>query len=429
MEFRISFTIFVFLRTVGNWMKRYCFVLLAVLVSGYVTAQNLVPNPSFETMSSVPTTFGQMANATGWYNANGSCDLFHTSGGSGSVGIPANYFGNQTARTGSAYAGIAASNSNSYHEYMGVTLTSPLTIGQLYYCEAYVSAGEGPYRYGTNNFGFRFSTGALMGSAGDPPISGGAQVNWATPITNYTGWVQVSGTFTATAANTHLTLGNFYSVAATTWSLLGTAGSINSQYWFIEDVVVQPSVPFDMPAHTFTARPMSTTLVGLDWEFGNVDGFREFSLQRSVDDGDTWEQFARIPASQGVLRYNFIDRPDVWGQEIQYTLRKVAEDGAVAYSEVRRVTLDFPMLEQSISLGPNPVQRGDVCGLGFAAEGATNVEWMILDLSGKVITQGEAQVDNGQGQVLLETASLAPGTYMVRVISGNQVATRKLAVM
>jgi hypothetical protein len=409
-------------------MKRY-WLLFAALVWGYVNAQNLVPNSSFETMSAIPTTYGQMGNATAWYNANGSCDLFHTSAGASSVGIPANYFGTQTARTGNAYAGIAASNTNSYHEFMGVTLTSPLTVGQLYYCEAWVSAGEGPYRYGTNNFGFRFSTGALMGGAGDPPISGGATVNWATPITNYTGWVQVSGTFTATTAHTHLTLGNFYSVAATTWSLLGTAGAINSQYWFIEDVVVQPSVPFDMPAHTFTAQAKSTLQVGLDWEFMNVDGFREFTLQRSVDGGETWEQFARVPVSEGVLKYSYNDQPGVWGQEILYKLRKVNEDGSVAYSETRSVVLDYPSLEQSISIGPNPVEAGEICGLRFAAEGAVGVEWMVVDLSGRMVARGEAAVENGQGEVLLETAGFAPGTYMVRVISGNQVATRKLVVM
>jgi len=46
-------------------------------------AQNLVNNPGFETIATVPSTFGQITNATGWYSAYGTGDLFHPSASAG----------------------------------------------------------------------------------------------------------------------------------------------------------------------------------------------------------------------------------------------------------------------------------------------------------------------------------------------------------
>lgn len=408
-------------------MKRWC-IGIACCLGGYLGAQNLVPNPSFETLSSVPTTYGQITRATPWYSAYGSSDLFHPSQSASSIGIPTNYFGTQAPHSGSIYAGIASSQTNSYHEYIGIQLISPLTVGQAYYCEAYVSAGEGSYRLGTNNFGFKFSASPLMGGAGDPPINTTPEVNWTPVISDYTNWVQISGTFTATAASAYLTLGRFYSVASTTWAPLGTSGSINSQYWFIDDVVVQPAVPFAMPGHTFTARPLTAHTVGVEWEFDEVEGIKEFTLRRSVDGGTTWREVAGIPASSNVLRYAHTDRPHAWGQEVRYMLRQVHDDGSVAYSEVVKVTLPMPTLEESLALSPNPLHVGDPCVAVMAAGAAGSVQWTLYDLWGRTVARGEAVTVYGKVEIALETGALSPGTYLFRAIAGTQVAAHKLVV-
>jgi hypothetical protein len=405
------------------------FVAIVCLLWGFSYGQNVVSNPGFESFSSAPTSYGQITNASPWYSANGSADLFHPSASSGTVGVPTNYFGTQTAHGGIMYSGIAASSSNIYHEYIGTALSSALTVGQSYYVEVFVSAGEGSYRMATNNFGFYFTNGVVMGGAGDPPISATPQVNYTTVISNSAGWTQVSGTFTASSAFTHLTLGNFFSSAATSWVNIPASGSISSQYWYIDDVVVQPAVILAMPPHTFAAKAVSNKTVGVDWEFSDMTGIKEFVVRRSADDGATWEEFARIPASANVKAYATTDQPNVWGHELQYSLRSISNDGAVSVSEIVRLTLDVPALDESLTLSPNPMRVGDVCEVHLALKGAGNVEWNLFDLSGRRVGHGEASMAVGTGSFPLETAGFAPGTYLLKVTVGNDVATRKLVVM
>lgn len=390
-------------------------------------AQNLVNNPGFESVSSVPTTYGMIANAISWYSAYGSGDLFHPSAGSGSVGVPTNYFGTQAAHGGNNYAGIATSSTNTYHEMIGVTLSSPLTIGQTYYCEAYVSVGENAYNYGTNNFGFKFASSPITGTSADPPISG-ANVNWSSVILNYTGWTLVSGTFTATAASTHLVLGNFFSTAATTWTLHGGGGTIGSQYWFVDDVVVQLNVPLDMPAHTLSARPLGSNFVVVDWEFPVLPDTREFFLLRSLDGGTTWQDCARIPADALDATYTHTDQPMRWGEEILYRLRRVKTDGTVQLSETVTAQLPLPGLEESLHISPNPLAAGTECQARFAALQSGPVEWSLYDLAGRRLDRGRSDVAAGTVLLNVPTTALQSGSYLLRIQAGTQSATRKLIV-
>lgn len=401
------------------WMSCMC--------AATLHAQNLVNNPGFETISATPSTFGQITNASGWYSAYGTGDLFHPSAGAGSVGIPTNYFGTQAAHGGSYYGGIGTSSTNTYHEMIGVTLNTPLTIGQNYYCEAYVSAGESSYRYGTNNFGFKFASSAITGTAADPPISS-PDVNWTSTILNYTGWTQVSGTFTATAASTHLVLGNFFSTAATTWTLHGGGGSINSQYWFIDDVLVQVNTVFDMAAHTLQARPLGTQQIVVDWSFDTRPEGEAFTLQRSMDGGSSWQDCARIPVSAQGQAYTYADRPLRWGEDIFYRFRLAKADGTVQLSETVSAALPLPGLKESLVIGPTPLSAGQECWATFAASTDGMAEWRIYDMAGRLLKRGHAQVATGTAQIGIPTDALQSGSYLLRIEAGGSSATRKLSV-
>ena len=401
-------------------------LIIGCLFSGFLLAQNLVPNPSFETMTSVPSSYGQITRATPWYSGYGSCDLFHTSLSSGPA-IPVNYFGTQNARTGNAYAGIAFSASNSYHEYIGVPLTSAMVPNTAYYCEAYVSAGEGGYRYGTNNFGFKFSVGALSGSGGDPPISG-PSVNWPAVIVDYTNWVQISWTYTPTIAYTHLMIGNFFSVAATTWTIIPSSGSTSSMYWFIEDVVVQPATIFAETAQAITANTIGTEKVSIDWEIPVDADMSEFGLLRSQDDGQSWQKIASVPASEHALNYFYVDQPRVWEQELQYRLRTVTKNGSVNYSETASVTLDYPNLDATLMISPNPIRKGSNANVSFSMQDDGAANWEVFNLNGVQVATGSETTKAGEVQFELPSKELARGNYFFKLSTSTEAVVRRFVV-
>ena len=118
-----------------------------VFAPGAARAANLVPNPSFETLTSCPTAFSQLYQAAPWdVPTAGTSDCYNTC----VVGwpsfpvpaIPQNPFGIQTPRTGNGMAGMIVKNINDYREYMQVPLASTLASGQSYLVKFYVNLAD-----------------------------------------------------------------------------------------------------------------------------------------------------------------------------------------------------------------------------------------------------------------------------------------------
>lgn len=189
-------------------------------------AQNLVPNPSFETYSQCPdpATIDPMPDnmidlATGWNNPTGwTPDYFaacvsETSG----YNVPNSGWGFQNARTGNAYAGlVSAAISANAREYIQTELTESLIAGKQYSVTFYVSLSE-RCTYASNNIGAYFSDTPVSVSHSwvlpyTPQISNNPFTN---PLTDTLGWTEVSGVFTSVGGEKYMTIGNFNDDATT----------------------------------------------------------------------------------------------------------------------------------------------------------------------------------------------------------------------
>ena len=221
------------------------------------SAQNLVPNPSFEDYSWCPFDFGQINQVIDWYNDSpddnnpGLCletpDYFNacdTIGGwgFGLYGIPDNDFGYQYPYSGNGYVGIVTihpSGCPNFREYVGVELTTPLTIGQQYYVSFYAALSLDYFNlnYASNNIGARFSTVPLI-NAGSAPFDNYAHVNSINVITDTLNWTKISGYFIADSAYNRITIGNFFTDSATTTVLMDTTAAWPYAYYYIDDVCV-----------------------------------------------------------------------------------------------------------------------------------------------------------------------------------------------
>src|SRR5690606_26566994 len=112
-----------------------CFFVLQMFFVISLRAQNLVPNPSFESYSQCPTGPNQMYNCNDWYNvvpstvSNYFNSCYNEPNGQ-SVDVPFNYAGYQETLTGNGYAGVSTRSSRGYIQ---TELTEPLVAGQCYY--------------------------------------------------------------------------------------------------------------------------------------------------------------------------------------------------------------------------------------------------------------------------------------------------------
>jgi hypothetical protein len=222
-------------------MRTWRIAVAALISFGVIqtgSAQNLVPNPSFETFTACPAGLSDFY-ATSWSApTTGSPDYYNACAAPPTgVSVPTNSFGSQAARTGVAYAGFIVRPTNDYREYVQAQLTQPLLPGQIVQIEFWVSYPEGS-RDAIDRIGAYLSVGAVGPIANSSPLPLVPQVESPAGVflNDETSWMQVTGTYTAAGGETHITLGNFRDNAST--NVQQNSGFYPGSYYYIDDVSV-----------------------------------------------------------------------------------------------------------------------------------------------------------------------------------------------
>lgn len=227
---------------------------LGLVLSKGAAQINLVPNASFEELTSCPDNDGQIFFADPWFSATpaGTPDLFNSCSIDNGLGVPYNGYGGQSyqpSRTGSGYAGIFVyshfSNTET-REYIEAPLNKSLKINKQYYIRFFVS----PPNSLIINSGSCYSDGIGAAFTKDKFVSpiGGLHVlnNLQTELDNKgkilsdtVNWIALSGCFTNTESEkSHMIIGNFRDNAHTQASPECDLSFPNVSYLYIEDVGV-----------------------------------------------------------------------------------------------------------------------------------------------------------------------------------------------
>lgn len=228
-------------------MKKYLLTILILTTwATFSTAQNLVPNSSFEIDTLCPDNPGQVAYAVPWTgSANTSPDLFNSCSYS-IVDVPGSFSifgGYQYAHSGNAYTGLIALYASDEREYLQVKLIDSLTSGITYRVEFYVNLTNYA-KYGIDAMGAYISSIPVSGTF-EGLLSYTPQVS--NPVGNYLtdtlNWMLINGTFVASGGEKYLTIGNFKSNALTNKIISNsTAASSDTttSYYYVDDVSLYP---------------------------------------------------------------------------------------------------------------------------------------------------------------------------------------------
>jgi OmpA-OmpF porin, OOP family len=210
-------------------------------------AVNLVPNDSFESYVSCPTSFSQIYQAAPWDTpTTGTSDYLNACAPVSfpSVNVPQNEQGYQAALTGVGYAGIipfsAAAN---YREYIEAPLTSPLVASTAYLVKFHVSLAD-ESSLAIDRLGAYLSVGSVGPVGNYAPLALTPQVESPAnvPLTNATGWTLVSGVMVASGGEDHIVIGSFRDDASTS-TVPGPGTWPGGSYYYIDDVSVEVYQP------------------------------------------------------------------------------------------------------------------------------------------------------------------------------------------
>jgi OmpA-OmpF porin, OOP family len=149
-----------------------------VLICTYVksTAQNLVPNPSFELYNSCPLTPFFSTSVQNWVspiNQVISFQYFNTCANPSIYGgVPINALGNEMPYSGNAYIAIALGTTTTFESryYTGVKLVNTLSLNKFYKVSLMYSCSDTQY-YANRNFGVLFTNSIVQFNNPFPGIS------------------------------------------------------------------------------------------------------------------------------------------------------------------------------------------------------------------------------------------------------------------
>lgn len=274
------------------------FLFFFILSSSAIEAQNLVINPSFENITACPDALEQIENSLLWTSpTTPKADYFHECDGTNTVGIPANSVGFQSARTGSAYAGIQVYSTTSmvdYREYIQTPLISPLIADSIYQVSMYVSPADNLDDCFTDAIGIYFSNDLLSESQETvlnvTPVVQNITGNFLTDKGN---WLLVTGTFTANGGENHLIIGNFLTDAET--EEFSDCGTDAVAYYYIEDVSLELIPELSIVGDDFICSGETTVLQAV-----NGDSF-EWTIEGEPSTILSTDEFLSVSPNQTTI--------------------------------------------------------------------------------------------------------------------------------
>lgn len=427
--------------SIAEFMKRILLTLVGIFaIFGLLEAQNLVPNPSFETYTGCPGGNSAISNGlvANWNRPPGSIitpDLFTpcTSSGSSCTDFnTANHcVGSSPAFHATAYAGMLwyYTGCPNCKEYVVAQLTSFCTSGTVY--RASYRAKLGPLcRYGTNHLGLYISAAAPNQPGGNQPILITPTVERPGQVLDKVNWTLISGTFTSLGTERYITMGNFYNDAATAIFDFGSsAGSCifatGAAYYMFDSVNVRPAVILPVAVEHFAGATKANGNQ-LSWEIAPQTALGELWLDHSTD-GDHFNTIAhwRNPAEKE-LNADYLHESAAQGVHF-YRLGMADRNGEFMVSEVVTLRNREPEMIR-LQLQPNPSDQE--ASLHFQLpEHADAYSLKVSALNGAVVWQEDVRDAPMVAEHRLSTADLQAGVYVVEVSSAGLKGFQRLVVV
>ena len=240
-------------------MSKLIFIIIFLLSCVPCRAQlNYVRNPDFEEYTYCPSAFDQIEAATFWNASDsmgsigikGNCrpEYCHVCGTSG-AGVPDNVAAYQFPRSGSGMAGALFFCDEApppavpyyvYRDYLQGRLFKKLKAGVSYCVTFYVSLGEAS-GYANDKIGAYLDDGSIdtVSICSKPITFVTPQVYTTSVILDTANWTKVEGSFTANGTEKFITIGNFFSKAATSYVVTNYFFIFtHHSYYVIDDVSV-----------------------------------------------------------------------------------------------------------------------------------------------------------------------------------------------
>lgn len=191
--------------------------------------------------------------------------------------------------------------------------------------------------------------------------------------------------------------------------------------------VLVDNFPLPVTLLSFNARAINNTTVRLNWVTTSEDNLSGFEIERSAD-GINWNTIAFVNAKGNGQatdnNYLYNDLQALKGKSF-YRLKLLDKNNLFRYSEQRSVTMK-DMIDQ-VQLMPNPALSNAT--LYMNSDAGADAIVSICDMQGRKLRTEKFRLVAGGNSLSLTNLDRFPGgTYIVQIITGPSVITRKLII-
>ncbi|MFN7313851.1 MAG: fibronectin type III domain-containing protein [Bacteroidota bacterium] len=166
--------------------------------------------------------------------------------------------------------------------------------------------------------------------------------------------------------------------------------------------------------NSFDVVKINNQLVSVNFSVASQTNNKWFFIERSLD-GNTFNKVGQIEGavnSNVLMKYSFNDDiSDISQGYVYYRVKQVDLDGSTSTTEIKSVLIGQDASQMlSISAYPNPFSN--VLQVQYPAADA-NGELILFDKEGRTLYSFPTEKDGGE--LTLDTSSLLPGIYFIRV--------------
>lgn len=195
--------------------------------------------------------------------------------------------------------------------------------------------------------------------------------------------------------------------------------SLNNDIRFTLGTINKSQTPMPVELVRFNAI-QDGRKVKLEWTTASEKNNDYFTIERSLD-GKSWEGLRKIYGagnSSSDLHYVGWDDSPSFGL-IYYRLKQTDFDGSFTYSSIEIVHFQY---EEKIKIYPNPVRN------------QLHVEWNMIEKPGIVLETFLGQIIDlrplvsSNNKIVFNTSYLAKGVYLLKIIAGSRIQTKKVII-
>ena len=183
------------------------------------------------------------------------------------------------------------------------------------------------------------------------------------------------------------------------------------------NLVIRQNAAYAYHLVDFSASKMpDARQVQVLWNAVNEENYTNFTVERSIDNGATFNVLGGVTAS-GAGTYSFIDKSPINGANL-YRLKQEDINNVVTYSKI--VTIQYSNLSNGIAgsnlnIYPNPVSNN--ISLAISSQNTTSGSYKIrfMSSSGLMVKEATSSQPNWAGSA----ENLQPGTYIIQVFDNR----------